>query len=221
MSKVDETPRTVPLGSRKAARLLREARRRSGLSQTELAKGAGFPIQTVHRIEHAQVDPRLGTLERLLATCGRTLGVEDRPGMDRSEIRELLGLSPIGRLGWGMPQGWALRAARTLRMLRGRGVRFVVVGAAAQRIHGAPVPIDELTIRVRDKGGLRRALRAVDGRFVRVGLTVILMGSLRAATPVQLCGGLVDVESLEELIEESTADRAELLRCVQEEIDAR
>jgi len=55
---------------------------------------------TIARIERGQDDPRLGTLKRLLLACDETIEVLPRTGagIDRTEIRVLLGLSPAARV---------------------------------------------------------------------------------------------------------------------------
>lgn len=80
--------------------MLREARRDARLTQRALAREAGVPQPTVARIESGAVVPRVDTLERLLASCGRTLSTEVRPGagVDRTLIRRLLAVSPRDRL---------------------------------------------------------------------------------------------------------------------------
>lgn len=80
--------------------LLRDARTRAGLTQRELARRTGVAQPTIARIEAGVADPRVGTLERLLAACGRSLQATVRPGtgVDRSQLRELLRLSPRQRL---------------------------------------------------------------------------------------------------------------------------
>jgi transcriptional regulator with XRE-family HTH domain len=79
-----------------AARLLTYARRRAGLSQRALARKAGVPHSTVARIELALLSPRADTLERLLRVAGQTLTTEPTlgVGIDRSQVRELLRLTP-------------------------------------------------------------------------------------------------------------------------------
>lgn len=79
-----------------AARVLRAARRRAGLSQRELARRAGVPQSAVARIENGTVVPRVDTLDRLLAGCGEALEASPRlgVGIDRTMIRELLRLTP-------------------------------------------------------------------------------------------------------------------------------
>lgn len=83
-----------------AGRMLRHARARAGLSQRVLAATTGIPQETIARIERGRVDPRVGTLDRLLEGCG--YGLEHLPrlgiGIDRSQIRALLALSPSERL---------------------------------------------------------------------------------------------------------------------------
>ncbi len=79
-----------------AARLVKHARRKAGLSQRGLAEVAGVPQSTVARIELKQLAPRTDTLDRLLRAAGHTLELQPvlGVGVDRSQIRELLRLSP-------------------------------------------------------------------------------------------------------------------------------
>ena len=83
----------------KAGTVLREARRRAGLTQRELARVAGVPQPAVSRIERDHVSPRLDTLDVLLRACGLAFDLVERPGLgvDRTLIRERLRLSPIER----------------------------------------------------------------------------------------------------------------------------
>ena len=83
-----------------ASRLLRLARRRSGLSQRALALAAGIPQSTVARIELGQLSPRTDTLERLLRAAGASLTTEPvlGIGIDRTQIRERVLLTPGQRL---------------------------------------------------------------------------------------------------------------------------
>jgi transcriptional regulator with XRE-family HTH domain len=102
------------------AAVLREARRRAGLSQRALARRVGVPQPTVARIESGATVPRVDTLDRLLAACGSSLAV--RPsggaGVDRTAIRAILALPPAERLRL------AAADARNLdRFLAGAGVR--------------------------------------------------------------------------------------------------
>src|SRR5438270_222220 len=79
---------------------LARRRRMAGLTQRELALRAGVPQSTVARIETGALDPRTRTVERLLRACGMELDVSARPGagVDRTQLRERLGLTPRARI---------------------------------------------------------------------------------------------------------------------------
>jgi transcriptional regulator with XRE-family HTH domain len=83
-----------------AGRMVRDARRRASLTQRQLSAKAGIPQETIARIERGRVDPRVKTLDRLLEACG--YGLESMPrlgiGIDRTQIRALLELTPSERL---------------------------------------------------------------------------------------------------------------------------
>lgn len=103
-----------------AARSLRSARRRAGLSQRALSAQTGVAQPTIARIERGADDPRIGTLERLFAACGETIEALPRAGVgiDRSEIRVLLALTPAQRAATLVDE------ARTLeRLNRARRVK--------------------------------------------------------------------------------------------------
>jgi transcriptional regulator with XRE-family HTH domain len=53
-----------------AARVIREARRRSGLSLRELAERAGTSHATLSAYEHRRVQPSVATLDRLVSAAG-------------------------------------------------------------------------------------------------------------------------------------------------------
>lgn len=81
-------------------RMVRYARRRAGLTQRELSAKAGIPQETIARIEAGRVDPRVGTLDRLLEAC--EMGLEVMPrlgiGIDRTQFQALLDMTPSERL---------------------------------------------------------------------------------------------------------------------------
>jgi transcriptional regulator with XRE-family HTH domain len=83
-----------------AGAIVREARRRAGLTQSELANRAGMPQPAISRIERDHISPRLATLDALLRGCGLALDLVERPGLrvDRTLIRERLRLSPLERV---------------------------------------------------------------------------------------------------------------------------
>jgi len=70
------------------------------VTQRELARRTGVAQPTIARIERGLVDPRIGTLARLLAACGERLTAGRVPGfgVDRTQMRELLKLSPQARV---------------------------------------------------------------------------------------------------------------------------
>jgi transcriptional regulator with XRE-family HTH domain len=80
--------------------MLRDARRLAGLTQRQLAGRAGVAQATVGRIESGQITPRVDTLENLLRVAGQELTPSAHPGrgVDRSQIHELLRLTPAQRL---------------------------------------------------------------------------------------------------------------------------
>jgi transcriptional regulator with XRE-family HTH domain len=97
-----ESPKAVYCGS-----LIRNARRRHGLSQAALAKRLDTSQPAISRIERDQVSPTIETLERILNAMGETLHVstlalaKPAPGGSNQSIAELRAdyrLSPEKRL---------------------------------------------------------------------------------------------------------------------------
>jgi len=78
----------------KAAALLREARRRSGLTQVELARRAGVAQSVISVYESGRRQPALPTLAALVRAAGLDLAVAVRKPTDPT--RALTG--PIGRI---------------------------------------------------------------------------------------------------------------------------
>lgn len=103
-----------------SARFLRQARRRAGLTQRQLAERAKVPQSQVARIESGATVPRVDTLDRLLEVCGEGLEALPRPGIgvDRTMYPEAFALKPRERL-----QRAASDAARLDRFLRAAGKR--------------------------------------------------------------------------------------------------
>lgn len=83
-----------------ASELVRRARRGAGLTQRGLARRSGIPQPTIAAIETGRQDPRLETMRSLVRACGREVAVLLRPGqgVDRTQLRELLRLTPGQRL---------------------------------------------------------------------------------------------------------------------------
>ena len=69
--------------------LLKEARRRAGLSQAELARRTGKPTSVIGRWERDEVKPSFETLRDLIRACGLDLRFRLEP-RDESEDAALL-----------------------------------------------------------------------------------------------------------------------------------
>lgn len=97
-----------------AAQLLRAARAHAGLTQRALAARSGVPQPTIAAIESGAQDPRYRTLDRLIRACSQELDLiaAEGAGIDRTQFRTTLRLSPAGRLAR------AAQGARALRQLR-------------------------------------------------------------------------------------------------------
>ncbi len=84
-----------------AATLLRDARRRAGLTQQQLALRLGVSQAAVAKLERADANPTLRTLTEALRATGHSLVLSAIPqtgGVDESLIRQHLELSPSERL---------------------------------------------------------------------------------------------------------------------------
>lgn len=82
-------------------RLLADARRRSGLTQADLAKRLAISQAAVAQLERADSNPRLATLDRALRATGAELVIATRPRrptVDESLVRQQIELEPAQRL---------------------------------------------------------------------------------------------------------------------------
>lgn len=77
--------------------VIRRARTRAGLTQTQLARMVATTDSALSRWEHGRVEPAYATVERCVAACGLTLaGVLREPEADPHDLSLLdttLGLS--------------------------------------------------------------------------------------------------------------------------------
>lgn len=93
--------------------LVREARRRHGVTQKQLAIRARTSQAAVSRIERGLVSPTVATLEHLLAMLNEELVLDAREvdwGHDRTLIRQNLGRTADERLAHGVAfSRWAMR----------------------------------------------------------------------------------------------------------------
>ena len=98
--------------------LIREARLRAGLTQTELAQRAGVPQSTVGRVESGTRVPSAALVERLISATGLELRVglgESDPGTD-SLFERTLRRTPRERLADAARAGqFVLKGRRSLR----------------------------------------------------------------------------------------------------------
>ena len=91
---MDETP----------GRILREARRRHGLTQAQLAARARTSQAAISRIERDLVSPSVAMIARLLDLMGEDLVLNAGPinyGHDRTLFQKTLAMTPSERLRHG------------------------------------------------------------------------------------------------------------------------
>lgn len=105
-----------------AGSLLKETRKRHGISQRSLALRAGTDQAAISRIERGEVSPTLETVERLLAAMGERLHLEAvRPERqyDPLHLRAALQRTPAERLelacSWNRLAGRLSEAGRNAR----------------------------------------------------------------------------------------------------------
>jgi transcriptional regulator with XRE-family HTH domain len=85
----------------KPGQLLRDARRRHGLTQTQLAARARTSQAAISRIERGLVSPSVNTLATLFDLLGEELELTAHPidyGHDRTLLRENLRYTPRERI---------------------------------------------------------------------------------------------------------------------------
>ena len=88
-----------------AGELIRDARRRHGVSQHRLAIRAGTTQSAISRIERDRVSPSVETLRGLLHLVGEdlVLASERRDwGIDETLVDERLALTPAERVDYGL-----------------------------------------------------------------------------------------------------------------------
>jgi transcriptional regulator with XRE-family HTH domain len=85
------------MGSVNPGPLLADARRRAGLTQAELAARLGVSQSAVAKLERADANPTVRTLERALRATGNRIEARPVP-VDESLIRAQLALPPAERI---------------------------------------------------------------------------------------------------------------------------
>lgn len=99
--------------------LLREARKRSGMTQRVAAARAGVPQSTIARIESGAMSPRLDTLTSILSALGFTIDLaplSTGEGVDRSLIQRMLRLTPTERVQYVADAHAAIQTLRDASM---------------------------------------------------------------------------------------------------------
>jgi transcriptional regulator with XRE-family HTH domain len=142
--------------------LLREARRRAGLSQAELGDRVGRAQTQIARWERGAVQPSLETLRRLIHACDLELsvGLATRDDSYAADAAERLALTPASRLERAISAANAVRSLRpridddvaahppfdpvpVLAALEAGSVPFVLIGSIAGTLRGSPLlPVD-------------------------------------------------------------------------------
>jgi transcriptional regulator with XRE-family HTH domain len=84
--------------------LVREARRRAGLSQRQLAERAGTTQSAIARLETGRSTPSFDTVLRLVRLCGLDLDVMlvERDDSDWAQAMDMLSLTPAERIADGI-----------------------------------------------------------------------------------------------------------------------
>lgn len=84
--------------------LVREARKRAGLTQRELAERAGTTQSAIARLENGRTTPSFDTLLRLVRLCGLDLDVMvvERDRSDWAQASDLLKLTTSQRITYGV-----------------------------------------------------------------------------------------------------------------------
>ena len=178
-----------------ASAILLEARERAGLSQRALAELAETAQSVVARIELGVTSPSWATLTSLVEAAGFRLEGLVRPGAlpsapDVSGVERRLALTPRERLReiaaeWEGVASPAFDPDRMVQALAHHGVRCVIGGAVAARLHGAPGVARSLEIipsrAEPDLELLSAALRELDARIHSDGVSEGLALDLAAA----------------------------------------
>jgi transcriptional regulator with XRE-family HTH domain len=177
--------------------LLKEARRRHGVSQELLAARAGTTQSAISRIESGRVSPSIDTLWELLYLLGEDLELTAQKrdfGIDVTLNRANLSVPPAQRVQRGLAfsdfvrrnrgkrpsdlEAWGhvdgpppLQAHPLLKALVDHGVDFVLVGGMAGIAQGSSYPTYDIDVAyARDEANLQRLARAL--AELRVSLRV-------------------------------------------------
>ncbi|HEY2654118.1 MAG TPA: helix-turn-helix transcriptional regulator, partial [Solirubrobacteraceae bacterium] len=129
--------------------VIREARKRAGLSQAELAERLGRPQSSVGRWETGRRTPSLEVVREIVRACGLDLTY----GLARADdsydwlIDQQLALSPSERLA-RMHAGTSFDPISVLDGLKSATVEFVLIGEVAAALRGCPISLDRNVVSV-------------------------------------------------------------------------
>ena len=151
------------------ARTVRWARKRSGMTQQDLARAVGMSQPSIARIERGTVMPRMTTLLTLLEATGYQLAVEPiGPSVGMDAIRRRSGMKVPARTGDAIGRALARNRPKSpltiLRRLQLSAVPFVLVGELAEVAHGSPMKVRRTVEICHPRADLarKRLRRAID-----------------------------------------------------------
>jgi transcriptional regulator with XRE-family HTH domain len=196
--------------------LLREARRRAGLSQAELGQRVGRAQTQIARWERGAVEPSVETLRRLVNACDLelTVGLAARDDSYAVDASERLTLTHAARLERAVSAANAVLSlgphahppfdpVPALAALEVCGVRFVLIGSVAGTLRGSPLlPID---------GVVTLVPRADADNLERVEIALGSLGAVRS-TPDELLWQSRSSDVLTDLSPSGTDGYADLRR---------
>jgi transcriptional regulator with XRE-family HTH domain len=164
MPRRDDEPMTsdvAPNSARAVAELLRSTREDAELTQAQLGRRAGVARSTVAAYESGRHVPSLGAIDRLLTALGRQLRLDIEP--IAADVDAAIDRALEASLDERIEQHahWLPGLLTQLK-----GVPFVVDGAAAAFVQGAPLPIEclEIVMATTDLAVLNYALERTHAR---------------------------------------------------------
>lgn len=162
-----------------AASIVKDARLRAGLTQTQLATQAGIQQSVISAYENGKREPGLETLRKLVGAAGYELAIDLVANPPRSRLQRVL----------------ALHRVELLNALTGLGAsRIRVFGSTARGEDGADSDID-LLVDVDESVGLftLAAMNDAAESILGVRVDVVPSNSVKPAFADQIFAEAVDV----------------------------
>jgi transcriptional regulator with XRE-family HTH domain len=163
-----------------SANILREARRRAGLTQHELADRLGIKQPAIARWEGGRVVPSVERLRELVGACGLdlTLGIATADESYDADIIDALALGPGRRLARRVRESDEIRRLRAyarrskadlkpfdalgvLNLLDSADLRYILIGEVAEVLRGSPLGLSAGTMTIVPDSGQRETLTDV------------------------------------------------------------